>query len=102
MDVINILFAPETSIEYSDREGLTCLSLETSEMDVINILFASETSKSPERSRRQQSLAGTEMLQVPVHNKVISGFQALRQARAPVTGLEPATEGSLQISGRTR
>ncbi|GFO30234.1 hypothetical protein PoB_005673900 [Plakobranchus ocellatus] len=37
-----------------------------------------------------------------VHNKVISGFQALRQARAPVAGLEPATEGSLQISGRTR
>ncbi|GFO44490.1 hypothetical protein PoB_007099500 [Plakobranchus ocellatus] len=24
----------------------------------------------------------------PVHNKVISGFQALRQARAPVAGLE--------------
>ncbi|GFN78911.1 hypothetical protein PoB_000541700 [Plakobranchus ocellatus] len=37
-----------------------------------------------------------------VHNKVISGFQALRPARAPVAGLEPATEGSLQISGRTR
>ncbi|GFO01809.1 hypothetical protein PoB_002831400 [Plakobranchus ocellatus] len=37
-----------------------------------------------------------------VHNKVISGFEALRQARAPVAGLEPATEGSLQISGRTR
>ncbi|GFN84935.1 histone-lysine N-methyltransferase SETMAR [Plakobranchus ocellatus] len=34
--------------------------------------------------------------------KVISGFQALRQARAPVAGLEPTTEGSLQISGRTR
>ncbi|GFO20405.1 hypothetical protein PoB_004691000 [Plakobranchus ocellatus] len=38
----------------------------------------------------------------PIHNKVISGFQALRQARAPVAGLEPVTEGSLQISGRTR
>ncbi|GFN89601.1 hypothetical protein PoB_001610700 [Plakobranchus ocellatus] len=38
----------------------------------------------------------------PVHNKVISGFQVPRQARAPVAGLEPATEGSLQISGRTR
>ncbi|GFO33589.1 hypothetical protein PoB_006009400 [Plakobranchus ocellatus] len=38
----------------------------------------------------------------PVHNKMISGFQALRQARAPVAGLQPATEGSLQISGRTR
>ncbi|GFN99136.1 hypothetical protein PoB_002564200 [Plakobranchus ocellatus] len=37
-----------------------------------------------------------------IHNKVISGFQALRQARAPVAGLEPATEWSLQISGRTR
>ncbi|GFN91356.1 ribonuclease hi [Plakobranchus ocellatus] len=37
-----------------------------------------------------------------IQNKVISGFQALRQARAPVAGLEPATEGSLQISGRTR
>ncbi|GFN89928.1 hypothetical protein PoB_001643400 [Plakobranchus ocellatus] len=33
---------------------------------------------------------------------VISGFQALQQARAPVMGLEPATEGSLQISGRIR
>ncbi|GFO24588.1 hypothetical protein PoB_005109300 [Plakobranchus ocellatus] len=27
-----------------------------------------------------------------IHNNVISGFQALRQARAPVAGLEPATE----------
>ncbi|GFN87719.1 hypothetical protein PoB_001422500 [Plakobranchus ocellatus] len=36
----------------------------------------------------------------PVHNKVISGFQALLQARAPV--LELATEGSLQISGGLR
>ncbi|GFO16053.1 hypothetical protein PoB_004255800 [Plakobranchus ocellatus] len=36
----------------------------------------------------------------PVHNKVISGFQALRQVRAPMAGLEPATEGSLRISGR--
>ncbi|GFO47971.1 hypothetical protein PoB_007447600 [Plakobranchus ocellatus] len=35
-----------------------------------------------------------------VHNKMNSGFQALRQSRAPVAGLEPATEGSLQISGR--
>ncbi|GFN82510.1 hypothetical protein PoB_000901600 [Plakobranchus ocellatus] len=35
-----------------------------------------------------------------VHNKVISGFQALRQAGVPVTGLEPATEESLQISGQ--
>ncbi|GFO43484.1 hypothetical protein PoB_006998900 [Plakobranchus ocellatus] len=34
----------------------------------------------------------------PVHNKVISDFQALRQARAPVAGLEPTTESSLQIS----
>ncbi|GFN80723.1 hypothetical protein PoB_000722900 [Plakobranchus ocellatus] len=37
----------------------------------------------------------------PVHNKVISGFKALRQAGAPTAGLEPATEGSLQISGRS-
>ncbi|GFN81518.1 hypothetical protein PoB_000802400 [Plakobranchus ocellatus] len=36
------------------------------------------------------------------HNKMISDFQALRQARAPVAGIEPSTEGSLQISGRTR
>ncbi|GFO06151.1 hypothetical protein PoB_003265600 [Plakobranchus ocellatus] len=35
-----------------------------------------------------------------INNKVITGFQAVRQARAPVAGLEPATEGSLQISGR--
>ncbi|GFN95885.1 hypothetical protein PoB_002239100 [Plakobranchus ocellatus] len=38
----------------------------------------------------------------PVHNEMISGFQALRQARAPVAGLKPAAAGSLQISGRTR
>ncbi|GFO40310.1 hypothetical protein PoB_006681500 [Plakobranchus ocellatus] len=31
----------------------------------------------------------------PVHNKVISGFQVLRQARAPVARLEPATERSV-------
>ncbi|GFO28203.1 hypothetical protein PoB_005470800 [Plakobranchus ocellatus] len=34
-----------------------------------------------------------------VHNKMISGFKALRQAGAPMSGLEPATEGSPQISG---
>ncbi|GFO40302.1 hypothetical protein PoB_006680700 [Plakobranchus ocellatus] len=33
-----------------------------------------------------------------VNSKVISGFQAFRQARAPVVGLELALEGSLQIS----
>ncbi|GFO27997.1 craniofacial development protein 2-like [Plakobranchus ocellatus] len=37
----------------------------------------------------------------PVQNKVISGFQALRQAEAPMMGLEPATERSLQISGQS-
>ncbi|GFO44454.1 hypothetical protein PoB_007095900 [Plakobranchus ocellatus] len=30
----------------------------------------------------------------PVRNKVISGFQAIRQTMAPVAGLEPATEES--------
>ncbi|GFO33224.1 hypothetical protein PoB_005972900 [Plakobranchus ocellatus] len=34
--------------------------------------------------------------------KVISGFQALRQARALVTRLEPATKGSLQTSKQFR
>ncbi|GFO17680.1 hypothetical protein PoB_004418500 [Plakobranchus ocellatus] len=34
-----------------------------------------------------------------IHNKVISGFRALRQTRVPAAGLESATEGSLQISG---
>ncbi|GFO16110.1 neural cell adhesion molecule l1 [Plakobranchus ocellatus] len=34
-----------------------------------------------------------------MHNRVIPGFQALRQARAPVAGLEHATKESLQISG---
>ncbi|GFN77391.1 mitogen-activated protein kinase [Plakobranchus ocellatus] len=45
----------------------------------------------------QQPKSGTLTL---VHNKVISGFQALRQARAraPVAGLEPAMEGCLLIS----
>ncbi|GFO03777.1 hypothetical protein PoB_003028200 [Plakobranchus ocellatus] len=37
---------------------------------------------------------------MPVHNK-ISGFQALRQAKAPVAGLKLAKEGSLQILGWT-
>ncbi|GFO32896.1 endo-1,4-beta-mannanase 2 [Plakobranchus ocellatus] len=36
-----------------------------------------------------------------LHNKVLSGFKAFRQAGALMAGLEPATEGSLQISGRT-
>ncbi|GFN86767.1 hypothetical protein PoB_001327300 [Plakobranchus ocellatus] len=38
----------------------------------------------------------------PVHKEVISGFQALLQARAPTAGLELATEGSLQIFRRIR
>ncbi|GFO13112.1 hypothetical protein PoB_003961700 [Plakobranchus ocellatus] len=33
-----------------------------------------------------------------VDSRVISGFQAVCQARATVVRLEPATEGSLQIS----
>ncbi|GFO44334.1 hypothetical protein PoB_007083900 [Plakobranchus ocellatus] len=37
-----------------------------------------------------------------VHNMVISGFQAIRQARARVERLEPATEGSPQMSVRIR
>ncbi|GFO13585.1 hypothetical protein PoB_004009000 [Plakobranchus ocellatus] len=36
-----------------------------------------------------------------VHNKVISGFKALRQAGAPMAGSNPPLKGSLQISGRT-
>ncbi|GFN80155.1 alpha-ketoglutarate-dependent dioxygenase alkb homolog 7, mitochondrial-like protein [Plakobranchus ocellatus] len=35
-----------------------------------------------------------------IHNKVISGFQALSQARVSVAGLEPVTQRSLQVSGR--
>ncbi|GFN99859.1 hypothetical protein PoB_002636500 [Plakobranchus ocellatus] len=38
---------------------------------------------------------------LPAPNKVISGFKALRQARALMAGLELATKGSLQISRRT-
>ncbi|GFO48747.1 hypothetical protein PoB_007525200 [Plakobranchus ocellatus] len=37
-----------------------------------------------------------------IHNKVISDFQVLRQARVPLVGLEPTTERSLRISGRIR
>ncbi|GFO15154.1 hypothetical protein PoB_004165900 [Plakobranchus ocellatus] len=53
------------------------------------------------KGEKEEVLTEEEWEEEPVHNKVISGFQALRQARAPVAGLEPATEGSLQISGRT-
>ncbi|GFO18550.1 phosphodiesterase [Plakobranchus ocellatus] len=35
----------------------------------------------------------------PVHNKVISGFWALPQAKAPVAGLEPATKGRCRSQG---
>ncbi|GFO28454.1 interferon-gamma-inducible lysosomal thiol reductase [Plakobranchus ocellatus] len=38
----------------------------------------------------------------PVQKKVTSGFLALRQIRAPMAELEPATEGSLRISERIR
>ncbi|GFO25922.1 hypothetical protein PoB_005242700 [Plakobranchus ocellatus] len=34
-----------------------------------------------------------------VHNKVISGFQALRQPRAPVAGLEPAKNDPCRYQG---
>ncbi|GFO21438.1 hypothetical protein PoB_004794300 [Plakobranchus ocellatus] len=36
----------------------------------------------------------------PVYFKLISGFQALRQAMLPVVGLQPATKASQQISRR--
>ncbi|GFO10985.1 hypothetical protein PoB_003749000 [Plakobranchus ocellatus] len=35
----------------------------------------------------------------PVHNTVISGFQAVRQARVPVAVLKLATEGSCRSHG---
>ncbi|GFO35018.1 hypothetical protein PoB_006152300 [Plakobranchus ocellatus] len=49
---------------------------------------------------RYEADGDTRVCHWPVHNKVISGFQALRQASAPVAGLEPATKGLLQILGR--
>ncbi|GFO22575.1 hypothetical protein PoB_004908000 [Plakobranchus ocellatus] len=42
------------------------------------------------------------LLYTASRNRVISGFQSLRQAMVPVAGLEPATEESLQITGRVR
>ncbi|GFO06101.1 hypothetical protein PoB_003260600 [Plakobranchus ocellatus] len=36
----------------------------------------------------------------PFHSKVISGSQDLRQASAPVAGLEPTTEESCRFQGR--
>ncbi|GFO19044.1 hypothetical protein PoB_004554900 [Plakobranchus ocellatus] len=36
-----------------------------------------------------------------VHKKVISGFQTICQTRGAEAGLDPAPEGSLEISGRT-
>ncbi|GFN76390.1 hypothetical protein PoB_000289600 [Plakobranchus ocellatus] len=39
---------------------------------------------------------GNKSCPTPVHNEVISGFQALHQVRTLVARLEPATEGSLQ------
>ncbi|GFO00199.1 hypothetical protein PoB_002670400 [Plakobranchus ocellatus] len=59
-------------------------------------------STSQDQHHANQKAFHAKLLLEKFHNKVISGFQALRQARAPVAGLEPATEGSLQISGRTR
>ncbi|GFO05942.1 hypothetical protein PoB_003244700 [Plakobranchus ocellatus] len=38
----------------------------------------------------------------PAHSMVISGFQALRQAKAPAAGFESVTERSLKISERIR
>ncbi|GFO05672.1 hypothetical protein PoB_003217700 [Plakobranchus ocellatus] len=57
----------------------------------------------PNLAKLQRNLANCYLylgeLAQPVHNKVISGFRALPQARAPVVGLEPATEGSLRSQG---
>ncbi|GFO05514.1 hypothetical protein PoB_003201900 [Plakobranchus ocellatus] len=47
------------------------------------------------------SLKGFGFLYIASPQQVISGFRALRRAGAPKPELEPATEGSLQISGRT-
>ncbi|GFO13440.1 hypothetical protein PoB_003994500 [Plakobranchus ocellatus] len=49
--------------------------------------------------QREKIMDGLATWLGPVQNKVISGVQALRQARAPMARLKPATEGgSLQIS----
>ncbi|GFO35814.1 hypothetical protein PoB_006231900 [Plakobranchus ocellatus] len=53
------------------------------------------------KSSTGYAVMGQGIVEMKIHDKVISGFQALRQARAPVAGLEPTTEWSLQISGRT-
>ncbi|GFN89377.1 hypothetical protein PoB_001588300 [Plakobranchus ocellatus] len=52
------------------------------------------------KGERACDLLGLNGLQKPVHKKVVSNFQTFHEARAPMTGLEPASEGSLQVSGR--
>ncbi|GFN87749.1 hypothetical protein PoB_001425500 [Plakobranchus ocellatus] len=52
------------------------------------------------KRNKQQARVRSGFCIQPVHNKVISGFQALRQAGAPVAGLELAIEGFLHISER--
>ncbi|GFO32460.1 hypothetical protein PoB_005896500 [Plakobranchus ocellatus] len=58
-----------------------------------------EKGREEETKRREVSVRGMEARE-PVHIKVISGFQALRQVRVPVVGLELATKEALQKSGR--
>ncbi|GFO07907.1 hypothetical protein PoB_003441200 [Plakobranchus ocellatus] len=48
-----------------------------------------------QKKARKTPLSGSIFVYSQSTTQVISGFQALRQARAPVVGLEPATERSL-------
>ncbi|GFO26665.1 hypothetical protein PoB_005317000 [Plakobranchus ocellatus] len=59
----------------------------------VPLTYRFETTHWREPKRHFVSLAGAD------YRKVISGFQTLRQARAPAARLEAVIEGSLQISG---
>ncbi|GFO35371.1 hypothetical protein PoB_006187600 [Plakobranchus ocellatus] len=69
---------------------------------LVTMTSSSLVKRGSDLERFKLSLEKVRQTLEPVQNKIISGFQALRQATAPVAGLEPATEGSLQISGRVR
>ncbi|GFO48804.1 hypothetical protein PoB_007530900 [Plakobranchus ocellatus] len=58
--------------------------------------------KNNNNNSSEESPSPGQSISEPVHNKVISGFQVIFQARALVAGLEPAAQEFEQSSGWVR
>ncbi|GFO26672.1 hypothetical protein PoB_005317700 [Plakobranchus ocellatus] len=87
------------AIRFLPSIGLVILCIASSQARDLKLSYPplSQGAVGDARSRDRRRVSSDLRL---VHDKVISRLRAFRKARAPVAGLELASKGSLQISGR--